>query len=223
MLKKDTFRSKIDLENNPFVKAFPNMEAAKIYLKKAKMLGRTAFYHEIHGDLVGDDLTLNLIVEEVFNITLCKNPPSFNKGESHLVYQSLEDVSNHDKLTMANIDIVGLVLMERLLLEDPSSILSSAPNHSSMQSSHVVEKRSMCYLFECYRRLQKIKETKTYVKQMSEVINKMTCYVVQHASTAFYQPFLYENQSLCQQVRHDNSHSSFFYSAKVFFTVMKTY
>lgn len=196
MLKKDTFRSKIDLENNPFAKVFPNMEAAKRYAKKVKQFGRTVFYHELHGDLVGDDLTLNLIVEEVFNLTLCNDPPSFNRGETHLVYLSIEDISGTDKLTANNIDILGLVLMERLLLENPSSHLKSLKSSPNIPN-HAVETRTIFYLFECFRRLQKKKENK---KELPKVICQMIDFVIQNVATALSQPEVYEKQDLSQQV-----------------------
>jgi len=200
MLKKDTFRSKIDIENNPFAKVFPDMESAKRYAQKVKQFGRTVFYHELQGDdssLTGDDLALHLIVEEVFNFTLCKNPPSFSRGQTHLVYLDLLEESNAGKLTVKDLGTLGLVLMERLTMDDPASCLKSASQTSSSSFHHTVEKRCLYYLFECFKRLQKKKENKG---KLPKVIDKMIDIVVQNTSTALCQPELYSEQNLYEQI-----------------------
>ncbi|XP_046680072.1 ubiquitin conjugation factor E4 A isoform X3 [Homalodisca vitripennis] len=184
----------MDLKNNPFAKVFPSIEAAERYAERVREEGRTVFLNELENhELQGKDFLINLIVEEVFNFTLCKNPPAFKRGsETHLLY--LEDVSGIGKLGIDYIESLELVLFERLLLEEPTKHLISS-NKSSSPKIHVVETQCLCYLFECYCRLKK----QNY-PEFKESIKKMISYVVRNASTALKQPEVYEKQNVYQQV-----------------------
>lgn len=192
----------MDLQDNPFAKVFPSLQAAESYAEKVRIAGKTLFFHELQQteieDLQGNDLLVNLIVEEVFNFTLCRRPPAFKSGsESQLLY--LEDVSGNGKLGYACIDTLELVLFERLLLEEPSIHLISTKN-SITSNTHVLEKRCLHYLFECYRRLIHKKQEHNDFK---DLLNKMTAYVIGNAATALKQPDVYEGQNLQQQVGLD--------------------
>lgn len=191
----------MDLKNNPFAKVFPSIQAAENYAEKVKKAGKTLFFHELakseNDDIHGNDLLVNLIIEEVFNFTLCKTPPAFKRGsETQLLY--LENVSGNGRLGYDCIDTLELVLFERLLLEEPSIHLILAKN-STNSNTHVVEKRCLHYLFECYRRLL---HKKGEHNDFHDLLNKMTTYVIRNAATALKQPDVYEGQNLQQQVKN---------------------
>lgn len=191
----------MDLKDNPFAKVFPSIEAAGSYAKKVKETGRTIFWQEwkhlSSDEFLGKDLLINLIVEEVFNFTICKIPAAFKKGtENHLLF--LEDVSGSGKLSFDNIDTLELVLFERLLLENPSShVITKNKSISQAPPVHVIELHCLLYLFECYRRLLVHKQND---EELISVIEKMIGFVVRNAATALKQPEVYEKQDLQRQV-----------------------
>lgn len=197
----------MDLSDNPFAKVFPSIEAARSYALKVKEAGKTIFLHELatknDSNLDGKDLLINKLVEEVFNFTVCKNSPSLLEGsETVLLY--FEDVSGRGKLTFDELDTLQLLLLERLLLEDPSTNLigdsklrvNSAPFMTDVVQ-HVVETRCFHYLFECYCRLCRNQDP---CQDMKVVVAKMIDFVISNASTALNQPEVYEKQNLHNQV-----------------------
>lgn len=191
----------MDMKNNPFARVFPSIEAAENYAKKVRETGRPIFLHEWKNfssdEFLGKDLLINLIVEEVFNFTICKIPAAFKKNtEDHLLF--LEDVSGSGKLSFDNIDTLELVLFERLLLENPSAhLIAKDKSISHAPSVHVIESHCLLYLFECYRRLL---EQKQKHDNLTSVIEKMMGFVVRNAATALKQPEVYEKQDLQRQV-----------------------
>lgn len=197
----------MDLNDNPFAKVFPTIEDAQSYASKVNEAGRTIFLHELDAksdhNLQSKDLVINKLVEEVFNFTICKNSPSLLSGsETQLLY--FEDVSGKGKLTFDDLDTLQLQLLERLLLEDPSTNLKSSAlakksTFNVHEGSHVVETKCFYYLFECYCRLKC--KYQTVDEDVKEIIAKMVEYVINNASTALNQPEVYEKQNLHEQVQ----------------------
>lgn len=198
--------SEMDLKDNPFAKVFPTIEDAQSYALKVNEAGRTIFLHELDAksddNLHSKDLVINKLVEEVFNFTVCKSSPSLLSGsETHLLY--FEDVSGRGKLTFDNLDTLQLLLLERLLLEDPSTNLkgSALPKRSTLNVfnvSHVIETECFYYLFECYCRLKRKYESAD--EDVKDILSKMIEYVIKNASTALNQPEVFEKQDLHEQV-----------------------
>lgn len=198
--------SEMDLKDNPFAKVFPTIEDAQSYALKVNEAGRTIFLHELDAksdhNLQSKDLVINKLVEEVFNFTVCKNSPSLLSGsETQLLY--FEDVSGRGKLTFDDLDTLQQLLLERLLLEDPSTNLRSSAlvKKSTLnvhKVSHVVETECFYYLFECYCRLKRKYQSED--EDVKDILSKMIEYVIINASTALIQPEVYEKQNIHEQV-----------------------
>lgn len=189
------------MKDNPFAKVFPTIEDAQSYALKVNEAGRTIFLHELDAksdhNLQSKDLVINKLVEEVFNFTVCKDSPSLLSGsETQLLY--FEDVSGRGKITFDDLDTLQLLLLERLLLEDPSTNLKSSAlaNKSKTLNFHVEETRCFYYLFECYCRLKRKEDE----KDIQDIVEKMIEYIISNASTALNQPEVYEKQNLHEQV-----------------------
>lgn len=185
----------MDLKMNPFAKVFPSIEAAEIYCNIVKQAGKTVFLHELtqfeNGDHDLKDLFIKVIIEKVFNFTMFKVPFG---SEPQLL--DIHDLSS-ENVGCKCIDNLQHVLFERLLLEDPSKYLIKAKHNNFNSNSHVVEKRCLHYLFECYRRLVVKKQEH---KNVEDMLDKVMGFVINNSATALKQPEVYEDQNIYEQV-----------------------
>ena len=90
-------------------------------------------------------------------------------------------------------------IFERLMLENPSSQVVTAPGCKERTPAHLVESKAVIYLAECYRRLLSQVE-KCSEEGLAGSLAQMQGMVVQNLATALRMPDLYPTQDLPGQL-----------------------
>ena len=81
-------------------------------------------------------------------------------------------------------------IFERLMLENPSSQVVTAPGCRERTPAHLVESRALVYLAECYRRLLGQIE-KCPEEVLADSLAQMQAMVVRNLATALREPDLF--------------------------------
>lgn len=187
-----------DLKNNPFAQLFPNVDAARRYAdqcensaqkepKVIKMDDSASSSLSTEKPLIpAQYVNVNEKIEKIFAISLNKH------SKNKVVY--LQDLATDLNKIWIDLDTLEQVLFERLLLEEPSThLLNGKPD-----SSHVVEKKVISYLNQCYWNIKSVTDSQPNCE--NTVLNSMVNLILRNISTALKQPELYSEQDLPQQL-----------------------
>lgn len=139
---------------------------------------------------------INILIEDIFRITLSETPPSFNHGVKSLVY--MKDISVLFGKQDFDLETLEHALFERLLLKDPERYIIKANTSDTYTDPLVAESHEVfSYLFECYKSALRIKSC-GLVGDLEKAIDFTTSLITRNAATALRQPELYsqnfENQ-----------------------------
>lgn len=142
-----------------------------------------------------NDLTptqrISRYIENIFGFSLNKNT------DRQLIFLS-ELADGNPNQEVIDVELLEQALFERLLLEQPSESVVNVPENGVMDS-HVVQTDGISYLFECYRRINKVLSIKKN-EELKEELVEMRNLIIRNVSTALKQPELYETQDLNHQV-----------------------
>lgn len=133
---------------------------------------------------------INKCVENIFGFTLNKN------AGKQLIWLS-DLASGNPNQEMIDVDLLEQALFERLLLEEPSKSIINPPQNGVMDI-HVIQTDAIAYLFECFKRVNKILTVNKNEDIKKELV-EMKQLVLRNVSTALKQPELYEAQDLNSQ------------------------
>lgn len=136
------------------------------------------------------DQKINSLIEQVFMITLNKNP----QKNKQLVF--IEDLAPLATNQLLNLNILEQALFERLLLPTPADFL--IPNNiRSAEIEDIIETRVIIYLFGAYQRNERIRNANDSIAMAA--CDKMRELIIRNASTAIKQPGLFEGQIISTQ------------------------
>ncbi|XP_071438590.1 ubiquitin conjugation factor E4 A [Hetaerina americana] len=212
-----------NIKNNPFTALFASVNQPEVFAPEMTDSG-SASKSTIQGEHskspteevepvekeLKERLEINQIVEDVFQLTLNKQPRPPMKGSlpsCHLVL--LEELAS--ALAPQNlIDIQTLepALFERLMLTEPANhVLPINGRSSPVGGEHAVQRDVLIYLFECFRRLSERLDTdfgdvpkNSHQNIRAGRLSQMVTIVLQNASTALRQPDLFPGQRLDSQL-----------------------
>ena len=144
---------------------------------------------------------INEMIEDIFHLTLNKSQQVNRNGLiRELVY--LEDLASAmTPQDWIDIETLEQALFERLLLDDPSEHIVDKcvqKKESYKPDIHATQREVMSYLFECYRRLIKLKNPSK--ADLNAALSQMISLVMRNVATALRQPELFESQDLHSQI-----------------------
>ncbi|KAG8230259.1 hypothetical protein J437_LFUL009797, partial [Ladona fulva] len=211
-----------NIKNNPFSALFSPVNQGEVFSDQSQGT-ETANSSNIQGeqskapaetaDIVDKELKerleVNQIVEDVFQLTLNKEPRPPMKGNfpsCHLVL--LEELASVAPQTLIDIQTLEHALFERLMLPEPANhVLPINGRASPVGGEHAVQRDVLIYLFECFRRLSERLETdcsttprNSHHNVKAGRLSQMVTIVLQNASTALRQPDLFPSQRLDSQL-----------------------
>jgi ubiquitin conjugation factor E4 A len=205
-----------NLENNPFSALFGSLNEAGTFSRQQRQYV-SGVENTVKGIPEADSsvsdvedctipiqatecLEVNQLVEDVFHLTLNNN--------SHIKTSIINELVFLEELASAlapqdwiDIDTLELALFERLLLKDPENhvIGRSVDKELSPTNAHATQKEVIPYLFECHRRLLRLK-TGVQNNGRNKIISQMLSLLMRNAATALKQPELFESQQLHSQI-----------------------
>jgi ubiquitin conjugation factor E4 A len=144
-----------------------------------------------------DCLEVNQLVEDVFNVSL-NNNSRIKPNELVFLEKLASAVAPQDWI---DTDTLELALFERLLLKDPENhvIGRTVDKELSPTNAHATQKYVTPYLFECHRRLLRMK-TGVQNNGRNKIISQMLSLLMRNAAKALKQPELFESQQLHSQI-----------------------
>jgi len=145
---------------------------------------------------------VNQLVEDVFLLTLNNNLHTDRNGVINELVFLEELASAVAPQDWIDIGTLEQALFERLLLEDPEKHVigrNVADKRLSRTDMHATQKEVITYLFECYRRLVRMK-TGVENNGRNKIVSQMLNLVLRNAATALKQPELFESQQLHSQI-----------------------
>ncbi|XP_067010286.2 ubiquitin conjugation factor E4 A [Anabrus simplex] len=203
-----------NLETNPFLGLFSSVTDAQtvtqdsrtsiIESDNANKCGVPSTKPEENSDSISakteENMLINHIVEQVFNITLDKESVNrSNVPASHLLY--LEEIATALKpQDWIDLETLEQALFERLLLEDPHKYIISRSGEKKINiDRHVSQTEVITYLYECHKRLTGLK-CKEKDNHKNDILSQMIGFVSHNAALALRQPELFESQELHSQI-----------------------
>ncbi|XP_076286750.1 ubiquitination factor E4A isoform X2 [Lasioglossum baleicum] len=112
---------------------------------------------------------------------------------------TLHETGVNQRLVFIDVDSIEQAVFERLMLSDPESKLvtlqDTQRNTSTPVVPHILENQAICYLFECYCRLQRYRNE----KELDDIVERMQQVILQNAGVALQEPDLFQGQEIHSQ------------------------
>lgn len=144
-------------------------------------------------------LDVNRLLENVFLLTLDKDPEAFSSRPSRCVYMT-DLASSVEGQTWLDMDCLEQAVFERLLMKDPglNVVALTVDRKEDAEAARLAgEPQVLHYLYQCYLRIRNL-ETQGEFPKMKTEVEKCKAVLVMNAKTCLQQPDLYE-QNLCKQ------------------------
>ncbi|XP_076649891.1 ubiquitination factor E4A isoform X2 [Halictus rubicundus] len=105
----------------------------------------------------------------------------------------------NQRLVFIDVDSIEQAVFERLMLSDPESKLVAPEdpqrNTKTTVFPHILENQAICYLFECYCRLQRYRNE----EELGDIVERMQQVILQNAGVALQEPDLFQGQEIHSQ------------------------
>ncbi|KAK3090701.1 hypothetical protein FSP39_013864, partial [Pinctada imbricata] len=144
-------------------------------------------------------LELNSLLENIFLITADEEIHPYEDSPSHCVF--LRDFKESlDDQTWLDMGCIEQAVFERLLLPNPKQeVVNHSPSKNTQYSAQAGESQVLQYLYQCYCRLQAVRNNGLYQK-FSQELDKCESVILMNARTCLQQPDLYPTQNLHTQM-----------------------
>lgn len=204
-----------DLSNNPFAAL---LTGGDVSFQSTKDEQETSCQPVIAVEVKTDDwksvaeykLQINQILENIFLITLEKDPEAFTSRPPRCVFMT-ELAQTLEGQTWLDMDCLEQAVFERLLMKDPGLYVVSLVQGKSedAESARLAgESQVLHFLYQCYTRVKGF-ETQNKYPNMTEEIKKCKSVIVMNAKTCLQQPDLYEQNLTKQFIDIHQSEDSF--------------